>query len=99
MRDDVLDAVLAVGVERGEHRGAGLAAGVLDAGLDGRALAEVDRVAARRGRRPRSATSAVSSRLPSSTHTTWSKTERRSAMTSPMTLASLKAGTMIQTSW
>ena len=43
--DHVLDPVLTVGVERGEHRRAGPAAGVLDAGLDGRALAEVDRMA------------------------------------------------------
>ena len=43
--DDVLDAVLAVRVERDEHRGAGPVAGVLDAGLDGGALTEVDGVA------------------------------------------------------
>ena len=34
--DDVGDPVLTVGVERDEHRGAGLGAGVLDAGLRGR---------------------------------------------------------------
>src|SRR5208337_135402 len=44
-RGHVFDAVLAVGVERGENLGAGLLAGVLDAGLDGRALAQVDRMA------------------------------------------------------
>ena len=37
--------MLTVGVERGEHRRPGLLAGVLDAGLDRRALTEVDRVA------------------------------------------------------
>src|SRR6185369_14626364 len=40
--DDVLDAMLTVGVERGEHRSTRLLAGILDAGLDRRALAEVD---------------------------------------------------------
>ena len=44
-RDEVLDAVLTVGVEGGEDLSAGLAAGVLDAGLDGRTLAQVHRVA------------------------------------------------------
>jgi hypothetical protein len=42
--DDVLDAMLPVGVEGGEDLRAGLTAGVLDAGLDGRALAQVHRV-------------------------------------------------------
>jgi hypothetical protein len=82
--------VLPVGVEGREHLGAGLAAGVLDTGLDRRALAQVDRMRAM---------SPVLSLLPSSTRTTWSKADRMSATTSPITLASLKAGTTIQTSW
>src|SRR5271169_4707323 len=44
-RGQVLDAVLAVGVERGENLRPGLVAGVLDAGLDSGALAQIDRVA------------------------------------------------------
>src|ERR1700679_2120525 len=42
--------------------------------------------------------SPVSSALPSSTHTTLAKIDRRSVITSPITPASLKAGTTIQTS-
>ncbi len=44
-RDQVLDAVLTVAVEGGEDLCAGLAAGVLDAGLNGRTLAQIHRVA------------------------------------------------------
>ncbi len=40
----VLDAVLAVGVERGEDLGSRLLTGVFDPGLDGRALAQIDRM-------------------------------------------------------
>ena len=40
--DEVLDAVLAVGVERREHRCARLPAGVFHARLDRRTLTEVD---------------------------------------------------------
>ena len=96
-RGNVFHPMLPVAVESRENLRPRLLAGVLDAGLDGRALAQVDGMA-HQVSPARLAISPVPSVLPSSTQTTLSKTERTSAITSPMTVASLKAGTTIQTS-
>ena len=47
--------------------------------------------------RPQGEFGGVSSRLPSSTQTTWENNDLRAVTTSPTTRASLNAGTMIQT--
>ena len=88
--------MLAVGVEGDEDAAPG-APRVLDPRLQGRALAEVDRVPD--DARPRApATSAEPSRLPSSTHTTSGNSARRSETTVATTWASLYIGTTTTTS-